>query len=78
VVGGADGAVEDFGWRGVLDEALDGALQGARSVGAVVAGFEDEPARGGGEGEGDLAVGEHGGQLGEAEVDDAGELLFAE
>ena len=78
VVAVADGAVEDFDGEGVLDEALDGALEGAGSVGAVVAGFEDELARGGGEGEGDLAVGEHTGELGEAEVDDAGELLFAE
>ena len=78
VVAVADGAVEDFDGEGVLDEALDGALEGAGTVGAVVAGFEDELARGGGEGEGDLAVGEHGGELGEAEVDDAGELLFAE
>ena len=48
MVGGADGAVEDLDGEGILDEALDGALQGACSVGAVVAGFEDELARGGG------------------------------
>ena len=41
VVGGADGAVEDFDGEGVLYEALDGSLEGACSVGAVVAGFED-------------------------------------
>ena len=39
-----------------LDEALDGALQGARSVGAVVAGFEDGLARGGSEQEGERRV----------------------
>ena len=34
-------AVEDAHGQGVLYEALDGALQGAGTVGAVVAGFED-------------------------------------
>ena len=54
----ADGAVEDFDGEGVLDEALDGALEGARSVGAVVAGFEDGLARGGSEQEGEEDCGE--------------------
>ena len=53
---------------GILDEALDGALEGARSVGAVVAGFEDGLARGGREVDGDLAVGEQLVQVGEAEI----------
>ena len=41
VVAMADGAVEDFDDERVLNEALDGALEGARSVGPVVAGFQD-------------------------------------
>jgi len=36
-----DAAIEDAHGQGVLYEALDGALQRAGTVGAVVAGFED-------------------------------------
>ena len=78
VVAVADGAVEDLGGERVLDQALDGALERAGPVGAVVAGFEDGLARGGGELDGDLAVGQQLVEVGEAKVDDVFELLFAE
>src|ERR1035441_10600228 len=58
VVAVADCAVEDLCGERVLHQALDGALQWPRSVGAVVAGFEDGLARGSRQLDGDLAVGQ--------------------
>ena len=57
VVAVQHGAVEDLHRQRVLHQALDGALERARSVGAVVAGLEDRRARRVGEFKRDVAVG---------------------
>ena len=73
-----DAAVEDAHGERVLHEALNGALERAGTVGAVVAGVEDGFFGGGGELECDFAVAQEFAEVVEAEVDDVGEVRFAE
>lgn len=78
VVSFAKVAVEDFEAERVEDLALDDALEGAGSVGGVVALLAEEELGGVVEGEGDILLGETGEEAAELDVHDVGDLAGVE
>ena len=70
--------VEDFDGERVLNQLLDGSLQRACSIGAVVPGHEELMACFRGEFERNVPVGEQLLQVLQPQVNDVGQLLFAQ